>query len=436
MTSNVEIIKNHLRTGQCAFLSGGAGVGKTHLIRQILKEYGTGALPLASTGLCATALNGYTLHRFFRLGISKNLAELKASDLRTYKFIASKQGKTVERAEMDFKSALAANLQGKDIIIVDEISVISSAVLELIHYRFKWAGINPIPILYVGDFHQLPPVYKRGDTPARMAFESPYWNPKLFELTQIKRTQNIEFAEILKKVRVGVRDKDVMSYLKTMDTNNTYDSESIHLFATNNEIDNFNIEKLRSLEGKPYRVSAIKDCSPHDEDKLLQYVETELPVNMTFYFKIGAKVIFTTNKYDGAKLVFANGERGTIDSFDQKNGQFKIIKDSGETVFVDRELYAKKELKGGRVQTLFSISQFPLRIGYAISIHKSQGMTLQGGHLDCKRFFLPAQFYVALSRFADPDKVTFSGFSPKLIGKDASVIEFYENARKTGQILN
>ena len=416
-----QIIYTLREEHQDVFLTGGAGVGKTYLVNQICQDYTIMPIKLASTGVAANLIKGETVHRFYKLGISQNIEELKAWDNRQAENFARNSSNLSPNQAYDILMGLIRkNLAIANIIIIDEVSMLSDKVIDMIKYRHDILGIR-IPILYVGDFYQLPPVDKSNTL--RFAFNSPNWNCKVFELTDIKRTSNVEFASLQHKVRLGIKTPDVIDYINKL-AQNPYNKNSLHLFSTNKEIDNFNITKLKELPGTLYKAQFQYNDQLYSEKEVTDFIK-DLLIQPILYFKIGARVLFLTNQNIGREYLWYNGEQGTI--INATSGMITVKKDNGEVVDVTRETFEKKELKKGEFVTKCAVNQFPLRLAYAISIHKSQGLSLESGHIDCTKFFLPEQFFVGLSRFTDPTKLSISNFRSDLIQANPIAKEFYQN---------
>lgn len=422
-----DIVFRAVNNAGDSFLTGGGGVGKTYLTNLICKHPDIRAVKLASTGPAASLIDGMTVHRFFKLGISNTIEQLDAWDKRNARSFGDRINVPEEEADRILKNLIRKNLYDINLIVIDEVSMLSAKMVDIIHYRLRHQLKVDIPILWVGDFFQIPPVDKKGDL--GMAFQSRYWNPKVFELTTIRRTENVEFAKIQHKIRYGINSPEVIDYVRSLQ-NNAYDEGTLHLFSTNREIDSHNLDMLRSLDGEPMKVGFKFNDLLYKEEDALKYIKSDLLINPIFYFKFGARVIFVNNNYDmDGNLIWYNGESGTLISFEA--GAFTVLKDDGVTVSVPRWEFKREELVKGELKVTMAIRQFPLRIAYAISIHKSQGMSLSRGHVDCKQFFLPEQFFVAISRFTNPKSLSLVGFNNKLIAANPLVLDYYENCGMT-----
>lgn len=380
------------------FLTGGAGAGKSYTINEIIQHYKKNnkfVISLGSTGVSAVAIGGMTIHSFFKFGICKDQNELALLD--------KKQSSALKQ--------LKEILKKTDLIVIDEISMVSSEIFDLIYYRISSLRCNA-KIIVVGDFYQLPPVVKNNEfkkdlfIKSKYAFGSYGWemfNFKYVEILGSKRCDDEDFNSILCDLRVGVINKKLIYFLNShlCSLENISDSDTI-LFSTNNEVDNLNYSRLNLIPSKI--ISSFGEVKIFDEKinqiKLEKWI-LNLNVNPKFDFKIGAKVMFSINKWGE----FYNGESGVIVDFleqDDKVIKIYVKKQNGVICEVSRYSYNLEEIiiQDGQPKEsiLASYEQFPLKLAYAITIHKSQGMSIKNLVCDVSNIFENAQFYVALSR--------------------------------------
>jgi ATP-dependent DNA helicase PIF1 len=407
------------------FLTGGAGVGKSHMTSQIIEHYKSqdkNVVALGSTGVSAVAIGGVTVHSFFAFGISNSFEELEIND------------KKAKHRLNELKKIIAMT----DLIIIDEISMVSTSLLDMIAYRLESMDYNG-KILFVGDFFQLPPVVKYSPRVGLFeellyAFESNAWgnfDPVLVELTQMHRTDDVYFTQILSKIRQGICDTEVLEYLKSLQTNDT-NHKATYLFGRNNEVEHMNHQKLQELTSKEIMLVAEHKNIEKVHEKRLDTWQKALPVSNMLTLKVGAPVLFCVNKWGK----FANGERGVIKEI---NSDVIIVEKDDGLVKVEPHLFELSEIhpnKDGKLQsvTLATMAQFPLRLAYAITIHKSQGMSIE--HLVCNidNIFAPSQFYVAISRATNPkylkidhNKGNFEAYANRIINVDNRVKEYYNS---------
>jgi len=416
---------NTLKT-ENVFLTGGAGVGKSYLAKEVISHYKNNSkhiVVLGSTGISAVNIGGQTLHSFFSFGICSSLEELVANDKKNRK-------KIKELKEL---------LKSCDLIVIDEISMVSSNLLDMIKYRVQ-STIFEGSFLFTGDFFQLPPIVKRFGvnnlfSKDLYAFQSSAWeffDPVVIELKDMKRTDDKEFFHILKKVRTGQTDTEVIEYLIKLSENNTVlKKEPTFLYGRNKEAIDTNASKLSQHGGKEVILNA--EVSLHNKKvsaKKIQSWKNSLPVNEELKLKIGVPVLFTSNKWGK----FFNGERGIVkdiakDSITiEKNGRdVKVEKQDFD--LIEYEYSVNEEVKENSLAT---ISQYPIKLAYAITIHKSQGMSIDKLVCNINNIFTPSQFYVAIGRAVNPNNLyieynreDLQNYLKKIINVDNRVKEYY-----------
>lgn len=416
-----ELIVRYLKSGTNIFLTGAAGVGKTYLANRI-KTHFDNVILLGSTGVSALRIGGDTLHSFFKFFVSKDIEQLQLSDEKHIDMIAEKRRVTKAAANEIFLKNIKECLRVADLIIIDEISMVSKELMEMIDYRLRLSA-KDIPILAVGDFFQLPPVKSEG-----FAFESPYWNFKAIELTKVKRTDDTEFTEILSLVRIGDNSERVTRYLKSLEERQNK-SIPVRLFSTNVEVEKYNRARLNELKGETFEAKATATILEEGfENEVGEFMKSQ-NIPEIASFKTGARVMFTVNNKDEG---YVNGELGTIIGFDElEDGTDVIIvkKDDGKIITVSPFQFHKDKIFADedklKLKTVFEVDAYPLRLAYASTVHKVQGLSIPSLYIDCKRFFLPSQLYVALSRSSNPDDLTMVNFSPDKIIANPKVVQWY-----------
>jgi len=410
------------------FLTGGAGVGKSYLTKEVIAHY-KGAfrniVVLGSTGISAVHVGGQTIHSFFVFGIADSLEALTQQD----------------RYAKSRLKELSKILRETELIIIDEISMVSAQLMEMILYRLRSAEFGG-RLMVVGDFYQLPPVRKAQQRrsifdEALYAFESSAWEVFDFvsvELTKIKRTRNSTFMQILEKIRRGETDHEVLSYLKHLrETTQVDPKNATILFGRNFEADRVNRERIAKLPGQPFLLPAkIETKDPHLSVKRVESWKKMLPVLETLELKEGAQVIFTANKWG----FYHNGERGRIEHIDDESIVVEIgrrlVKVERSDFTLTRSVVAEEGFVDSEI--LCTFSQFPLRPAYAITIHKSQGMSIDDLICNVDHIFAESQFYVALSRAVDPKRLRidytggdFEGYLKRVIRVSERVGDFYRS---------
>lgn len=392
----VEDKRNILVTGQ-------AGVGKTYLLNQLrdeLDKNGVNYELAASTGIAAINIEGTTVHRMFGLGIASSIDDYK---------------QRLNNKIIHFPMVRKAHqrIQQAEVIIIDEISMISAKTFELLHHVCREAMGSNDPfggkqIILFGDFLQLPPINDD------FAFETDLWNYAAFEtlnLTKVYRQQNEEFIKVLSKIRVGDVDEEVSDFLKGRIVNNI-DTENItKLYGNNKSVDKENSRLLNKLEGESETYVAEMGSNKAIARKMITPEELTL--------KVGAKVMSTANHDE---LDYVNGSIGTVTEINPKYVMVDFDNGAEEKI----TYHTWEEHDGEKVVGKFK--QIPLKLAYAITIHKSQGQTIDGELcIDLGGIFEEGQLYVSLSRVRDPNKLYLVNPKSNIIKTNQKAKEFYDN---------
>lgn len=368
-----------LKTGVNAFLTGEPGSGKTHTVNAYvawLRSQGIEPAITASTGIAATHIHGMTIHAWSGIGIRDSLS---AADLD---HLASKEH-------------LARRIQKASVLIIDEVSMLGANVLTMVdsvcrEVRRRPEAFGGLQVVLVGDFFQLPPVAPRGSrTP--FAFESSVWdslNPVVCYLTEQHRQSDRRFLSVLSSIRAADADPTTVSTIMARETDiEGFDEDITRLYTHNADVDRLNLERLELLSGSPKSYYMQGTGSPPLIDSLKRGCLS--PESLTL--KEGAVVIGTKNI---PALGLSNGTLGTVTGFERGTGYPLIETLDGREITVSPVDWAVEE--HGKVRA--SITQVPLRLAWAITVHKSQGMSLDAAAIDLSRAFEYGQGYVALSR--------------------------------------
>ncbi|MDD2368319.1 MAG: AAA family ATPase [Sulfuricurvum sp.] len=386
----VENALNILETSNL-FITGGAGSGKTTLTRALIDDAvqkGKSVARLASTGMAATLIGGQTLHSFFDLGIASTQEELERN------------------GKLDPSKKIIKLIRSMQIIVIDEISMVGAPLLDMIRLRLLQAEFSG-RLIVVGDFLQLPPV-TRGSEPIYFAFESPSWERFGFETIHLEgsyRTHEAEFLNLLEQVRHARIDEEAMGALDALVRELNKDMSTITLlFGKNISAQNHNRSQLEHLHGEIIELSTY--VTVHDkkmQDRDIERFMSESRIEPVLALKVGAPILFTRNAWN-----YYNGERGRITSIEED--VIWIKKADGVNVKVERVDTTKTRWveKGNSAseEKLITLSQFPITLAFAITIHKSQGMSLADYVIETNEIFAPSQFYVALSRSVSAHRVT------------------------------
>jgi ATP-dependent exoDNAse (exonuclease V) alpha subunit len=412
----LSVTIDKLEAKKNVFLTGGAGVGKTTITREVIEHYENEAkkvAKLASTGMAATLIGGQTLHSFLDLGIAANINELE------------------QNAKLPIKKKIKKLIGAMDLLVIDEISMVSAELFEMIHLRLEQAGFGGV-LLVVGDFLQLPPVLK-GYGEVCFAFESEAWESFKFEtleLTHIYRTDDLAFIALLHHVRFGFIDEQIHNQLNSYIRPIGEDlSEFTFLFGKNISAQCHNKTQLTKIDGDLFvKEAQIVKHQKSVKDYEIQRFMNDARIEEKLELKIGAPVLFTRNSWN-----YFNGERGVVINVDDsyvyvQKSDHKVVK--LEPQAQSKALWREKIIEGDKElveENLFSIYQYPLKLAFAITIHKSQGMSIEDLVIESNEIFAPSQFYVALSRSSNPSRLTIIAPSKQwyeLIFVDPKAMEF------------
>lgn len=407
LTPQQQIAYQFMLSGENVFLTGEAGSGKSYLIREFIKDKSPKEFPiLASTGAAAVLVGGRTFHSFFGLGIMEGGAE-----------------QTVQRALKDRR--VIKRLQEVKGIIIDEISMISGVtfvVAEEIARMARgkeepWGGIQ---IIAVGDFAQLPPVEVGGNPLKRnWAFLQNAWRRTSFipfQLRQNLRTQNTDFLSVLNFVRQGDVTDLVSDFLNKRKKNPKSELKNItRLYPRRYMTESYNKKRLGEIDSELKVFPSIF----WGKERAQAQLKKHSPLAENIELKEQALVMFRSNDPIGR---WVNGTTGWVEEF--KPGCIFIrLKESNAKVKVEPMTFSMFDAEG---EPVASVTNYPLSLAYSTTIHKAQGMTLDGAIINLKSLWEPGQAYVALSRVKDPQSLYIEDWSPTSIKTDPIVMSFYK----------
>ncbi len=411
-----------LQTGANVFLTGEPGSGKTHTVNAYvawLRSHGIEPAITASTGIAATHVGGMTIHSWSGIGIN---AHMTPELLDT---IASKEH-------------VAKRLQKAKVLIIDEVSMLSGEVLSMVDAVLKEVRHSELPmggiqVVVVGDFFQLPPV-SRGAVV--FAFQSSAWktlNPLVCYLTEQHRQEDSVFLNVLAAIRSGEWDHTHVSVITSREADlDEVDDETPRLFTHNADVDRINDEKLKALAGRLH-VFPMTTTGPSVLTDALKRGCLS-PENLSL--KEGAIVMCTKNN---PAVGYVNGTLGNIIGYEVGTGYPIIETRDGRELVIAPVDWAVEE--NGKVRA--KLAQIPLRLAWAITVHKSQGMSMDAAAMDLSRAFEYGQGYVALSRVRTLDGLRLLGWSegamqvhPEVLKVDRSFKEQSEAGRRAFEALD
>ena len=394
-------------TNASLFLTGKAGTGKTTFLKHIKENEVKNTVVVAPTGVAAINAGGTTIHSFFQLPFSPFIPVSKgygANDAISDKHSSiSRLRITNERKDV---------MQKLELLIIDEISMVRCDVLDAIdtvlrHVRSRHTEpFGGVQVLLIGDMYQLPPVIK----PEEWEILSPYYKSEYFfnshviefqppvyvELNKIYRQNDGAFVEVLNQVRNNAMSKDGFDLLHTRyqpDFDPAKEEKYITLTTHNSKADAINFKALNQLAGKIYNFDATIEG---------EFYEKSFPADMNLKLKIGTQVMFLKNDIEKVRRFF-NGKIGVVDKIDGDK-IFVLCQGEAAPIEVKKEKWKNirysldKKTNQIEEDEIGSFTQFPLRLAWAITIHKSQGLTFEKAIIDAGEAFASGQVYVALSR--------------------------------------
>jgi ATP-dependent exoDNAse (exonuclease V) alpha subunit len=399
-----------LQTGANVFLTGEPGSGKTHTINAYvawLRERGIEPAITASTGIAATHIGGTTIHSWSGLGVRDTLTPYDLDAIASNK-------RVIEHA------------RSTNVLIIDEVSMLSRDVLSMVDVILREVRQRDFPfggmqVVLVGDFFQLPPVVRGTrvaetvdtddvayDMPqAPFAFTSIAWealNPIVCYLHEQHRQSDDLFSKVLGALRKGEIEEEIHEVLSARATEvGEVPPDTPRLYSHNANVDNLNDARLVKLKGTAHTFAMFARGAPH----LVENLKRGCLSPETLVLKEGAKVMFTKNDPTGA---YVNGTLGVVESF--TSGGAPVVRTSaGRRIEVEATEWKIDD--GGK--TLARISQLPLRLAWAITVHKSQGMTLDAAAIDLSQAFEYGQGYVALSRVRSLEGLHLVGYNQRAL---------------------
>lgn len=407
-----------MKTGVNIYLTGSAGSGKTYLLNQYIKYLQDHDIPVAvtaSTGIAATHMNGMTIHGWAGIGIKDTMDEHDIELLEAKPYL----WKRFEKAR---------------VLIIDEVSMLHAHRLDMVERvcrRFKRSALpfGGLQIILSGDFFQLPPINRSNEPDLKdMVIYSEAWklmNPAICYLTEQHRQDDEILTNILNTIRDNTINDEQYKYLEDrMHAELPEGVKATKLYTHNANVDHENNIELDTISAdeKIYRMTSS------GSDILVEILKKSCLAHENLRLKIGAEVMCIKNNFEEG---YVNGTRGKIVSFLDSNdisGQvFTPVVElyNGKTVFITPETWAIEE--DGKVKA--SIKQLPLRLAWAITIHKSQGMSLDNAEIDLSRTFSYGMGYVALSRVRKLSGIRLVGFNREALSVDPKVLEFDQDLR-------
>ena len=407
---NQTLARAILDSGLSVFLTGPAGSGKTYVLNAFVKEaraQGKSVAVTASTGIAATHLGGNTIHSWSGIGIHDTPHEYMISDM--------------SKARRD-------QITKADVLVIDEVSMLHDFRLDLVEEICRRVRDNDAPfgglqVVLSGDFFQLPPVNREESLQGGFITGSKAWeslDPVICYLEEQHRQDDDMLLEILTALRANdLRRRHAEALLARKQLRTPFDAPVTELYTRNVDVDAVNQSKLDNMKGEVHEYEMTGSGRKSGIESLMKSCLAPEILQL----KKGALVMFVKNAADRR---YVNGTLGTVIGFD-KTSDYPIVEThSGATIAVEPDTW---EMRDGE-KKIASIVQLPLRLAWAITIHKSQGMTLDGAHIDLSTAFVPGMGYVALSRVKSLNALTLGGLNRMALTMNEEAYDIDERLRK------
>ena len=442
INSQFEQVLNFInQTNQSVFLTGKAGTGKTTLLKYIKENTFKQMAVLAPTGVAAINAGGSTIHSFFQFAFAPFLPTLNLEGNADFSKLSL--------ANYKYNNLRLSIFRKLELLVIDEISMVRADLLDQIDFvlratrRKTHLPFGGVQLLYIGDMHQLPPVVNQEEWKLlNNIYQSPYFfdslvfkrNPAVFiELEKIYRQNDQEFIDLLNKVRnnnIALTDLDKLNSHYSSTITNELVQNCITLTTHNQKADEINIKQLTIL---PQRVYTFK-CKVEGI-----FSEKNFPADENLQLKVGAKVMFLKNN---SEKNYYNGKIGVVTFVNDSEIKIKCEEDNFE-IDVEKEVWTNvtyklnNQTKVLEEEILGTFSQYPLRLAWAITIHKSQGLTFNKVIIDAANSFSAGQVYVALSRCRSLKGLTLSSkINSETLFNDRKIVSFSVSNKKDQKAID
>lgn len=415
-----------MHTNECIYLTGKAGTGKTTFLHRLQRECPKQIVVCAPTGVAAINAEGVTIHSLFQLPPQV--------------FLPTDQSYRKLFSEMRLREQKLRLLRNLELLVIDEISMVRADLLDAIDAVLRHVRHRPnlpfggVQMLFIGDLYQLSPVAREEDWYLmRPYYNGPYFfqaqifrqiSPVYIELDHVYRQSNVEFVDLLNSVRTNTLTPDGLAMLNARYNPDYRDKSAILLSTHNRKVDAINERELNAIDKPVFRYQAtIKNTFP----------DSMYPMDTELVLKVGARVMFIKNDSAPEKAYY-NGKLGTVVSLTDDaifvlcNGENQPIKVHLETWENLRYVNDSVHSDEIRTEVAGTFTHFPLRLAWAVTIHKAQGLTFDRVVIDAEDAFAAGQVYVALSRCRSLDGITLLSRIPSAALTNArEVLQFTGN---------
>ncbi len=391
-----------LKTGANVFLTGAPGAGKSYVINQYTDWLEVAGIPVAitaSTGIAATHIGGVTIHSWSAIGTRDDLTERDLDTILGKEYVVKR-------------------LKKSHVLIIDEISMLSADTLDMVDVVLQRArgsreAFGGVQVVMVGDFFQLPPITK-GVGEIQYAFSARAWrqaDPLVCYISDQYRHEDELLSGILQAIRSDSVEESHYTLLGEQTDIGYEDIEPTRLFTHNAAVDELNLQELKRLPGNKKQYTMKRTGNKLLTEGLVRSCLS--PEQLVLCED--AMVMCTKNNFEAG---YANGTLGRIIGFDRETNLPRILTAGGTEVLVKPTTWSIVD----HGKTIAEIEQLPLRLAWAITVHKSQGMSLDAAEVDLSRAFVYGQGYVALSRVRTLTGLKVSGMNPNALSIDPQII--------------
>ncbi|OIO30521.1 hypothetical protein AUJ77_03020 [Candidatus Nomurabacteria bacterium CG1_02_43_90] len=411
-----------LKTGRNVFVTGPAGSGKTHLVNRYiayLRDHEIDIGITASTGIAATHMGGVTIHSWAGIGIAADLSEY-------------------EMEAMLEKEYLFRRFSRAKVLIIDEVSMLHHFRLDLVDRVLKTVKQNEKPfgglqVVLCGDFFQLPPVARFGEPEAQFVYASDAWKEAGFTICYLSeqfRQQDDAAISILNEIRSGEVSETAREHLRgRYNVRSPKYTAVTKLFTHNADVDTLNNTELEKIEDEEVFEYTMES---RGREAIAATLKKSCLAPEVLRLKVGARVMCVKNNFESG---YVNGTLGVVVSCDEEDGP-TIRTTAGKVITLSRASWKIEE--DGKIKA--EILQYPLRLAWAITVHKSQGMSLDAVEVDLSKSFEPGMGYVALSRVRTLEGLTILGMNDTALRVHEEVrsldAEFQERSEEARDELN
>lgn len=397
-------------SGKNVFLTGEPGAGKTYTLNEYIRQAkaaGKRIAMTASTGIAASHIDGMTIHSWSGLGIKDSIQDWEID-------------------KMAWQPKFMEKYNTVDVLVIDEISMLHGSRLDMLNRVAKWLRNNPAPfgglqVIFVGDLFQLPPVTK-GSQVSDWVHQSEAWSeaaPEACYLTeQHRQGADSELLTILREMRNGSLSPQSHQLLKSRIIKLDDDTVT-RLYTHNLDVDALNRGMLAKLEAPTHRFHMTDTGDKYKVDQM----KRNLLVPELLELKIDAEVMFCANDFDAG---FVNGTRGRVIDF-TKNGDPIVLTTDGNEIVAGDHTWRLFHDRGFEIA---SVTQKPLRLAWAVTVHKSQGLSLDAAIIDLSQAFTPGMGYVALSRVRSLEGLYLMGMNEQALMMNQQIAKFDKELKK------